>query len=55
MLKIVLRRVGRKKLPIYHIIIKNNRKNLKKTINNKLGVYFPLKNYISVDIEKIKY
>lgn len=55
MLKIALKRVGRNKLPIYQIVVKNKRKTRNRNFIMKLGVYMPLKNYISLNVEQTKY
>jgi len=55
MLKITLKRVGRKKLPVYHIVVKDKRKTRNRNFIAKLGLYMPLKSYISFDMAQTKY
>lgn len=55
MLKIAFRRIGRKKLPIYQVVVQDKKKTRRRNFIAKLGIYMPLKNYISIDIDQVTY
>jgi ribosomal protein S16 len=55
MLKIAFRRIGRKKVPIYQIVVQDKKKTRQRNFIAKLGIYMPLKNYISLDVTQITY
>lgn len=57
MISIKLKRIGRKKKPIYNIILTKNPSSTQKKYIDKLGFFNPLKtkNNIKINIQKIKY
>jgi ribosomal protein S16 len=55
MLKIAFRRIGRKKLPIYQVVVQDKKKTRRRNFIAKLGIYMPLKNYISIDTDQVTY
>ena len=54
MLKIRLRRIGRKKLPIYKIVIMENLSKRDGKFIEKLGYYNPIKKELAIDFLKLK-
>lgn len=57
MIKIKLKRIGRKKRPFYNIIAIENLSYIKGKYIEKLGYFDPIKkdSIININIEKIKY
>lgn len=54
MLKIRLRRIGRKKLPIYKVVIMENLSKRDGKFIEKLGYYNPIKKELAINFSKLK-
>ena len=55
MLKIRLKKLGRKKQPFYRIILIDSRKKRDSKAIEELGYYNPIKKSIQLNIKKIQY
>jgi len=55
MLKIRLKRLGRKKLPHYRIVVIESKRRRDGLAIKEVGVYSPIKNQVKLDVDTIKF